>query len=160
MAVELNKSLAQSNDLVAVSGTLSNTGTGTVAVTNLGSALTVGDTFVLFSQPLANGAAMTIAGAGATWTNNLAVDGSITVLAVAPTVNTNSTNIIATVSGSQLILSWPADHTGWKLQAQTNTLANGLGTNWVTISGTDASNSYTNSIAPANGSVFYRMVYP
>jgi hypothetical protein len=30
----------------------------------------------------------------------------------------------------------------------------------VTIPGTDLGNSYTNAIEPANGTVFYRMVYP
>jgi len=94
---------------------------------------------------------------GLLWTNNLAVDGSIAVVA---SVNTNPTNIIATVTGGQLILSWPADHTGWHLQAQTNSLATGLGTNWVTIPGTDASNSFTNNINNSNGSVFYRLTYP
>jgi hypothetical protein len=57
-------------------------------------------------------------------------------------------------------LTWPADHTGWKLQAQTNSLANGLGTNWVSITGTATVNHFTNTVDAATGSVFYRMVYP
>jgi hypothetical protein len=77
------------------------------------------------------------------------------------TVNTNPTNITFTVSsGNQLILSWPADHIGWHLQVQTNSLSTGLGTNWVTIPGTDAAGSYTNTINPVSGAVFYRQVYP
>jgi autotransporter-associated beta strand protein len=81
-------------------------------------------------------------------------------LQVAATVATNPTNITFTVSGNSLILSWPADHTGWHLQAQTNSLTSGLGTNWVTIPNTDLGNSYTNTINPANGAVFYRMILP
>ena len=79
LAIEVNKSLSPSNDLVVVSGLLTNTGTGTLTVANLGPALAVGDKFTLFSQPVVNGAALTVTGAGANWTNNLAVDGSISV---------------------------------------------------------------------------------
>ena len=81
-------------------------------------------------------------------------------LLVVPPVNTTPTNLVASVSGNTLTLSWPADHTGWKLQAQTNSLATGLGTNWVTIPGSDSSNTYNATLNPANGAVFYRMVYP
>ena len=67
--IELNKSLAQSNDFVAVTGLLTNSGAGIVTVTNLGPALTAGDSFKLFSQPVLNGAALTIASApGVVWT--------------------------------------------------------------------------------------------
>ena len=86
MAIEVNKSLSPSNDLVLVSGVLTNAGTGTLTVSNLGPALAAGDKFTLFSTPLLNGAAMTVTGAGATWANNLAVDGSISVIAP-PTLN-------------------------------------------------------------------------
>jgi hypothetical protein len=82
------------------------------------------------------------------------------VLSIVATVNTNPTNITATVSGNVLTLSWPADHLGWHLQAQTNSIANGLGTNWVTIPSSSSSNTYTNTINTSNATVFYRMVYP
>jgi autotransporter-associated beta strand protein len=81
-------------------------------------------------------------------------------LEVAVAVATNPTNLTATVSGGNLILSWPADHTGWHLQVQTNSLASGLGTNWVDVPNTDSVNAVTNAVNAANGSVFYRMVYP
>ena len=116
--IEVNKSLAQSNDMASVSGSLSDTGTGAVIVTNLGPALVAGDKFTLFNQPVANGSAMTVAGAGATWTNNLAVDGSISVLS---TVNTSPPAISNSVAGGKRKVSWPSDHTGslcWHLQVQ------------------------------------------
>ena len=81
-------------------------------------------------------------------------------LLVAALVNTAPTNIVSRVNGGNLELSWPADHTGWRLQVQTNSLATGLGTNWVTVPGSTAVNSVTNTVNPANGSVFYRLVYP
>ena len=87
--VRVNKSQAQSNDLVSVSGVLTNSGSGTVTVANVGSTLAVGDTFTIFSQAVSNGAALTVTGGGATWSNNLAVDGSIHVLSVS-TLITNS----------------------------------------------------------------------
>lgn len=57
-----------------------------------------------------------------------------------------------------LSLSWPAGE-GWRLQVQTNSLTQGLGTNWMDV--TDTSVSSTNvTILPGLGSAFYRLVYP
>jgi hypothetical protein len=75
------------------------------------------------------------------------------------TVNTNPTNIVASVSGNQLTLSWPADHTGWTLQAQTNKLSTGLGTNWVNVPDSTSTNQVIVPIVSTNGSVFYRLFY-
>ena len=60
----------------------------------------------------------------------------------------------------QLRISWPVDHTGWQLQAQTNSLAAGLGTNWVTVAGSEQTNQVTVPLRLANGSVFFRLVRP
>ena len=75
-------------------------------------------------------------------------------------ISTAPTNIVASVSGNTLTLSWPADHLGWKLQVQTNSLSAGLGTNWITVPGSDAVISTNITINPANGAVFYRLTYP
>lgn len=160
--IEVNKSLVQSNDYVSVVGSLTNTAAGTLTVSNLGPALVTGNRFVLFSQPLPNGnvLAVTGGGAGVTWTNNLAVDGSISVLSVASPVNTNTFAVGAVVSGSNLNLSWPPDRLGWKVQLQTNTLNVGLNTNWVTVPATATVTNYTIPLNPANPSVFIRMTYP
>jgi hypothetical protein len=158
----LNKSLSQSNSLFSVLGAINATG-GALQVTNFGPGLAVGDKFTLFSAPVNNGAVITVSGAGATWTNNLAVDGSITALTVTPTVNTNPTNITAVVSGGNLNLSWPADHTGWRLQVQTNSRSSGLNPNpaaWSAVPGSSSVNAVSIPISSANGTVFYRMVYP
>jgi hypothetical protein len=63
-------------------------------------------------------------------------------------------------SKGQLILGWPVDHTGWLLQAQTNTPGTGLGANWVTLSESAATNQITIPIGAANGSVFFRLAHP
>ena len=75
--------------------------------------------------------------------------------------NTVATNIAALNSGGiNLTLSWPADHTGWRLEIQTNTLARGLGTNWATFTGSSATNKEIIPIVRTNDTVFFRMVYP
>lgn len=164
LAIEINKSIAATNDRVVVSGGLTNTGIGTVTVTNLGPAFVAGDSFKLFSKPVVGGATLTIApapGAGLIWTNKLAFDGSIAVLATnaGPVIPTNPTNITFTAGGGNLTLSWPADHIGWSLQAQTNTRAVGLKTNWFTITGYETTNTAVIPISPASPTVFYRLNY-
>jgi hypothetical protein len=61
------------------------------------------------------------------------------------------------VTGANLVISWPADHTGWRLQSQTNALSVGLGTNWVDWIGSTGTNQMTIPLDPANGSVFFRL---
>lgn len=164
VVVELDKSLPQSNDVINVLGTLNNTGTGTLTVSNLGPALVAGEKFTLFSQPVSGGSTLNIsAPAGVTFTNQLDVDGSITVLTAPATTASYSTNITASVSGSTLTLNWPSTHLGWFLQAQTNTLGVGLTmpTNtWFDVSGSDAASSSVITINPANPSVFFRLRHP
>jgi hypothetical protein len=48
-------------------------------------------------------------------------------------VTTKPTNLTASVTGGQLVVSWPADHIGWTLQVQTNPLTVGIGTNWISL---------------------------
>ncbi|HTY89278.1 MAG TPA: polysaccharide lyase family protein [Candidatus Acidoferrum sp.] len=63
-------------------------------------------------------------------------------------------------TGGQLQLSWPATNTGWRLEAQTNSLAIGLGQNWVTVSGSNGTNQMFVSLYSVSGTVFFRLVYP
>jgi autotransporter-associated beta strand protein len=86
------------------------------------------------------------------------LDGTGSLL-VAP-IATNPTNITAVVSGNQYQLSWPVSHTGWRLEAQTNSLNVGLSSNWATVAGSTATNQISVPINPAHGSVFFRLVYP
>ena len=78
-------------------------------------------------------------------------------------VATNPTNITASVSGGNLNLSWPADHIGWRLLAQTNHLANGISANtndWGTVSGSAGTNQVNITIDPTKPTEFYRLIYP
>jgi cellulose 1,4-beta-cellobiosidase len=71
-------------------------------------------------------------------------------------VATTLTQCAASLNSGQSQLSWPADHTGWRLQAQTNL----LGTNWVTVANSSGTNQMLIPISPTNGGVFIRLVYP
>lgn len=159
LLIDVNKSASPTSDKVVVSGVLTNTGAGTVTVTNLGPALAQNDTFTLFSQPVLNGGALRITGGGqgVNWTNKLALDGTIAVLSVIPTTPTNLT---FSVTGGALSLSWPANYTGWTLEAQTNAPGVGITTNWVRIPSSTNVNGMSFPIGPANGTVFFRLVYP
>jgi len=150
---KLNKSLVQSNDLIKVTGALTNGGSGTLTVTNIGAnALVVGDYFKLFNTALTNGSAFAISGpAGTTFTNNLALDGSISVLTVPPT--TPPTLNFTSISGNQLQFTWAGSG---KLQSQTNNLSTGLSTNWGDYPG-GATSPVTVTVDPSQGSVFFRV---
>jgi autotransporter-associated beta strand protein len=160
LAVMVNESLSPSNNFCTVNGTLSNTGTGMVIVTNLGPTPAIGDAFTLFNKPVVNGNTLSITpapGMGLTWSNRLSIDGSIVVVS-APTIASYPTNITASVSGSTLTLSWPATHLGWIAQSNSVALAN---TNyWFDIAGSASVTSLTNTINLNMTNVFYRLRYP
>lgn len=92
-------------------------------------------------------------------TNAYGTNISFVSLIVTNVVNINPTNIVFSSTGNQLTLIWPMDHTGWTLQAQTNTLAGGIGTNWVDVPNSSLTNQVTIPVNPNNGSVFYRLFY-
>jgi hypothetical protein len=153
----LDKSSAQSsslflmtNAITATTGAITVTG-GSLQVTNVGPALTVGDKFTLFSEPVANGAALTVTGGGATWNNNLAVDGSISVATVV--VGQPTLNFTVGGGGNSLQFTWTGS---FKLQVQTNSLSTGLSSNWVDYPG-GGSSGVTAPINGANRAVFFRL---
>jgi autotransporter-associated beta strand protein len=87
----------------------------------------------------------------------IAGSGSLTI---GLTIASNSTNITFSVSGKTLAMSWPADHLGWILQSQTNSLTKGLGTNWVDVAGSSAVTSTNITLNPATPTAFYRLRNP
>jgi len=157
--VEINKLIAQTNDFVYVTNTAGYYGGGTtLTVSNLGPALKVGDTFKLFSQPLASGDLITVTGAGSTWTNKLAVDGTITALTVPAVTTPTPTNITYSLVGDQLTVSWPGGQ-GWILQTQTNALTTGLSNNWYDLVDSFSTSQKVFTVSPANPTVFFRLRY-
>jgi fibronectin-binding autotransporter adhesin len=137
----------------------------TLSVTNVGPKLQAGDVFQLFPSATVGFTSYALQtndalhNATYTWNNTVATDGKITVASVGNIVNPNPTNITASVTGTNLTLSWPSDHIGWLLQVQTNTLATGLQANWVNVPSSSATNIVTFPIGYTNGCVFYRMVF-
>ena len=81
-------------------------------------------------------------------------------LVIANPVATNPTNVSFSIGGGNLMLAWPADHAGWRVQVQTNSLNAGLGTNWVNLPNSNLTNQFSAPIVSTNGSVFFRLVYP
>jgi len=142
--VKLNTSLTQSNDLLAVTGLATNNGTGSVIVTNLGPTLAVGEQFYLFNQGVTNGNALTITGGNATWQNNLAVDGSITVQSLIGSTSTNAYLTSLTLSPAAIlspafatnVFSYTASEPYGSTLAVTATDANANATNNLVIDGT------------------------
>lgn len=155
--MELDKT-AQTNDQLRVTGAL--TYGGTLSVTNVSGVISANDSFQLFSAGTTSGAFgatnLPALNPGLAWNFNPTSG----VLSVFQTVATNPTNITYTASGGNLTLSWPADHTGWRLQVQTNAPNTGLGTNWVDVTGSAATNIVAMPRDISHGSVFYRLIYP
>jgi autotransporter-associated beta strand protein len=164
--MKLNRTNSQTSDQLDSAKTITITGAGTLTVTNLGPTLQAGDTFQLFNQAVTGFAATSLPVMDAnnsllyTWTNKVGINGSIQLLTALPSVNTTPTNITFQASGGNLTVSWPSDHTGWTLLAQTNSLQVGLSTNWVAVTGSSITNQMSIPIGPTNGSVFFRLSYP
>lgn len=87
------------------------------------------------------------------------ITGAGSLLVGAP-IASNPTNMLFSVSGNTLKITWPADHLGWILQAQTNSMNTGLSANWVDVAGSSASTTNVITINPANPTVFYRLRHP
>jgi len=155
--IRINKSLSpgQSNDVVSVTGAITaNAGNGTIVVTNAGPAIVVGDKFKIFNKAVTGAGTFNIVGGGMNWNNNLAVDGSISAASVSTGPATNPTNMTFSVSGGNLTIAWPADHLGWYLQQNTNSLSTNT---WTDVAGSSTS---TNAVIPINPNVpkaFFRM---
>lgn len=126
---------------------------GILSITNIGEALQVGDRFKLFDSAAYNGTFANITyPAGYTFTNKLALDGTIQVL-TAPV-----TNPLLTFErkGTGYVLNWTPT-TGFKLQSQTNALSLGLSTNWADVVGGETP-PVPVTFSTGNSSVFFRLI--
>ena len=91
--------------------------------------------------------------------NEAAFNGAQLQLRGIVTVNPTPTELTTIRSGNELTLSWPADHVGWRLQVQTNSLDIGLTADWIDVVGSESVHEIT---VPVNqeGAVFYRLILP
>ena len=68
--------------------------------------------------------------------------------------------IATAVAGNSLVLSLPMDHTGWRLQAQTNDAGVELGTGRVDAGDSPQTTQVAFPIDASQGAVFFRRVFP
>lgn len=157
LAVKVNKMAIQPNDLVAVPGGANNTNNGIVMVSNLGPALNVGDTFTLFSQAVLGGDTLSVLGGGVIWTNKLALDGTISVLATgvpAPAVRNT-----AFVNASTFVFRGNGGYPGAPFAVLSS--PDLTSSNWTVVATGNFDNtgafSVTNLLAPTLPKMFYRL---
>lgn len=150
--------------LMLTNGTLTLSSSTVFQINNTGSPLAVGN-YPLISKSvggLVAGAVttntVTVGGGGTATTAKLTLTNGELDLVVGNPVNTNPTNIVVGVSGGQLTLQWPADHTGWTLQSNSVSLAN-TGA-WYSVPGSTTTNRIVIPINPRQTNTFYRLTYP
>ncbi len=163
--LQIDKSgAALTNDQVQSSGALIYG--GTLTVTDIGTdALAASDRFPLFSASTFASAFATISlpplGPGLSWANNLLVDGSIEVIAVA--VSQPKFGSI-TVSGTNVILSGTNGTAGANYAVLAATNVSQPLSNWVSIAtnqfGSGGNFSFTNGIALGDPQRFFRIRTP
>lgn len=164
VTMELNRTNVALNADRLVTGSLVANG-ATLNVTNIGPTLIAGAKFQLFNTAVTGFGAVNLPATDASgqiaysWQNDLAVDGSITLLTGINPVPGNITSAI-TGGGTTLELTWPTDQTGWQLQTQTNPLSVGLSNNWTAVAGSTLTNHVVIPINAANPTVFYRLTLP
>lgn len=152
---------ARTNDRVRGLSTV--TYGGALVLNNLSGMLAPDDTFKLFDASNYAGAFARLTSITpnqvVTWDQSgLLSNGSVKVASAISTLPPQLGFSFS--SGTNLLLSWPPDHTAWHLQAQTNAPGMGLGANWFGVAGSTATNLLNIPVDPANGSVFYRLAYP
>ena len=89
---------------------------------------------------------------GSNWTVSLNADQAKVFRLLGPT------NITAEINGGNLVLSWPTNYIGWKLEVQTNDLAST--SSWPILSGSDATNIWEFPLTQGLPNAFFRLVYP
>jgi len=78
----------------------------------------------------------------------------------APVISTVPPTLNFELNAGALKFSWPLDHVGWRLEAQTNSLLLDIGTNWYTVSGSAGTNQVFWLFVPGIDAVFFRLAYP
>jgi autotransporter-associated beta strand protein len=141
-----------------VAGLASVTYGGTLTITNLGEPLSAGSTFTLFNATSSSGNFASIVGGSG---SGLLVNFNPTngVLSVVGPYPNSPTNMTCSVNSGVMTVSWPANYTGWILQAQTNPPTMGITTNWADVVGSASVDTMSFAISRTN-SVFFRMRLP
>ena len=99
---------------------------------------------------------------GGSWmlrTNSSGVNVDFAAKMQATGINPNPPLLTSSTFGNFLLLSWPGDRIGWKLQVQTNSTQVGISNNWYTIEATAVDNHWVIPIDSTLGCVFTRLIY-
>jgi alpha-N-arabinofuranosidase len=159
----------------APAGLTAAAGDGSVALNWSASAMAT-DYFVKRSTTSGSGYTSITTNASLAFTNSGLTNGTLYYFVVSAGntfgESTNSAPVSARPTSSALVavgaapapgqvqFSWPSDHTGWQLQAQTNNPGTGLGTNWVNVPGSMQTNQMAMPLNATNGAVFFRLLRP
>ncbi|HVV00192.1 MAG TPA: hypothetical protein VHH88_02450, partial [Verrucomicrobiae bacterium] len=129
---------------------------GTLVVSNIDGTVVPGLSFQLFSANARTGDFQQIQSAvpDVRWSFD-AISGRLTAL---PSIATCRTNLLFTVTGQTLTLTWPGSHQGWIVQSNSVGLANLSG--WQDIPGSESATHLSITITPAASNVFYRLRSP
>lgn len=153
--MELDKA-AGTNDQLRVTGTLRRG--GILIVTNRSGNLTVGDRFLLWEAGAVTAqwdeVRLPTLPDGLEWKLD-EVTGTLTVES-APSAEPVSLDF--GWSGGALLLSWPEDHLGWRLEAKTN--APLLGTPWHPVPDSERTNRVLFRFDPRVTNAFFRLMRP
>jgi autotransporter-associated beta strand protein len=138
--------------------------TGFVNGENVASATTGTLTFTSAATPSSLPGSYPINGSGliANFGNYVFVQAAGNAAALTITVNTSPVSLsLDRVNNSilfapnSIIVSWPADHLGWRLQVRNNSVSSGI---WTDIPGSSATNQVV--LTPGSLTGVYRLIYP
>ncbi len=90
------------------------------------------------------------------WRGTLVNGGNQISLANVAVVATTPPQVGIGLTNGQMQLNWPGDHTGWRLQMNTNLAS----ANWADVPSATVTNQIPIPVNGTNTSVFYRLVYP
>jgi hypothetical protein len=82
------------------------------------------------------------------------------IAALAQGAATTPASLSYSLAGTAMTLSWPKDHTGWRLQTQTGLLAALPGSSWHDVPDASLTNQVTTAVGSVSGPAFYRLIYP
>jgi len=146
LLVDVDTSVSPSNDVVAVTGTVTYGGPGAfLKVVNLGPLLQTGQKFYPFGGKLVTGSgSLTITGGGATWQNNLSSDGSIQVLSLAIPPTFNPASVATLPDGNKSVTATGVTGAPYRLWASTNVALTPVTSTWTLLnSGTVTTSPFT-----------------
>ena len=144
IAADIATSVSPSNDVIVVTGTRSRTGTGAVTIRNLGPVPQVGQKFFLFNGAVTGAGTMAVTGGGATWQNDLAADGSITVLTVIPAPTFSPGSVATLLDGNKSVTATGTIGSAYRLWASSDVTLTPITTTWTLLtSGTVTASPFT-----------------